>query len=115
MANSTYTAALAGSKSLLINGRNAYQPYLEKDVFIYSEKLIVADSELEADGNLSLVLPGVTEVEGFSFVEDRAGTFAQIVPSSITYTTTAGAVSTTIVLAINASTTALHLFIVAKV
>lgn len=115
MGNSTFTASLSGNSALLMNGRNAYQPFLEKDVFIFSDRLVVADGDIDANGNLSLVLPGVTEVEGFNFIEDRDGTFAAIVPTSITYTTTAGAVSTTIVLAINASTTALHFFAVCKV
>ena len=120
MGDSTMTvtpsgATTSGTRMILADIRNAGKAFFEKDVFIYSARLTVADSDFAANGNLSLVLQGVTEVEGFSIVEDRNGTFANIVPSSITYTTTAGAVKATIVIAANASATAMHLFFICKV
>lgn len=105
----------SGTGVLLADIRNAGEPFYEKDVFIYSARLTVADGDFEANGNLTLTLEGVTEVEGFNLVEDRNGTFANIVPSSITYTTTAGDVKVAIVIAINSSATALHIHAICRV
>lgn len=116
MGNSTFTASLSGNKMLLVDARSAgAKIYFEKGGFLYSAKLIVADGDFEANGNLSIVLPGVTKVEGFSIVEDRNGTFAQIVPASITYGTTAGDVKTTVVVAANGSATAMHVLLFGRV
>jgi len=115
MGDSTFTASLSGNSALIMNGKNAYQPYLEKDTLWFSDRLVVADGDIAADGNCSIILEGVTEVEAFNLVEDRNGTFVAIIPTSITYSTTAGAVKATMLVAINASTTALHFFAICKV
>jgi len=108
-------ASTSGTQMILVDVRNAGRPFYEKNVFVYSARLTVANSDFEANGNLTLTLEGVTDVEGFNLVEDRNGTFANIVPTSITYTTTAGDVKAVFVIAINASATALHIHAICKV
>lgn len=105
----------SGTEMLLVDVRNAGRPFYERNVFIYSARLTVAAGDFAANGNLTLVLEGVTNVQGFNLVEDRNGTFVNIVPSSITYGTTAGDVKATIVIAINSSATALHIHAICSV
>lgn len=110
-----HTAGASGTEVLLVDVRNAGRPFYERNVFVYSARLVAASGDFEANGNLTLVLEGVTNVQGFNLVEDRNGTFANIVPSSITYGTTAGDVKATIVIAINSSGTALHIHAICSV
>jgi len=114
MGNSTIDVSLAGNKVLLADYRNALYP-VQKDVMIFSKRFVVANGDYEANGNCTIDLHGITEVEGLSIIEDRNGTFYQIVPSSITYTTTAGAVKAAIVVAAHSTATAMHLFAIGKI
>lgn len=120
MGNSTFTVTPQGStdtgkRMLLVDVRNAGRPFYEQNVFVYSARLTVANADIEANGNLTLTLEGVTEVHGFNLVEDRNGTFANIVPASIAYTTTAGDVKAVLTIAINSAATALHIHAICKV
>ncbi|MFA4916702.1 MAG: hypothetical protein WC974_08925 [Thermoplasmata archaeon] len=114
MSTTTVPELLSGSTALLVDCRNAVFPFV-KDTFVFARRYLGAGVDYAtADTAVLLDLDGVTEVLTCQITHDASGTFTYVAPTTIAYTTTAGAKKTVITIP-NTSATALHVFIVAKV
>lgn len=117
MSSTTVSELLAGSSALLVDCRNAVFPFM-KDVFVYSKKYVKVTDFVATDATVVFDLDGVTEIQTIQMTKKGAdGIFYNLVPYSITYTTTAGSKKVVVIYTVNTTTNAdeLHLFIVAKV
>jgi len=118
MSTTTITESLEGSSALYVDCRNAVFPFTQ-DTLQFAKRFTggtdtSVDDYLTADSSVIFDLDGITEVITVHILHDVNGTFTVVAPSSIVYTTTAGAKKATITVP-NSSSTALHLFAICKI
>lgn len=114
MSVTTVTETLVDQKATLVDCRNKLFPFL-KDVFIYAYRYNSTDDFDTTKTDFTLVLKGATKILSIYMMKDTAGTFATLVPSSITYGTDFEDVKTTIVADITDSPEYVYVFVVAEI